>query len=315
MVAIVGPTASGKSDWAMGIARELGGEIVNADAFQFYRGMDIGTAKPTPADRAEIAHHCIDVLDIDQPATVAWFQSLARRCVLEIAERGHVPIVVGGSALYVRALCDELEIPPNDPAVRRRWQEFAAEYGAAPLHQELAHRDPAAAALIDPRNIRRVIRALEVVELTGSFTARLPPPRPWLPTRWLAPRWDRDALDVRIEHRTREMWRAGLLAEVAQLAARGLEAAPTASRALGYAQALDQLHGRCDEGQAVAATIGATRRLARRQERTFRADSRVTWLPGDGGAPVTEVRAFLSGDAPVVLGAEDGSEQGPGHSQ
>ena len=315
MIAVVGPTASGKSEWAMTLARSLGGELVNADAFQFYRGMDIGTAKPSMAERSEIPHHCVDILDVDQPATVAWFQQIARDAVTDIATRGKVPIIVGGSPLYVRAVCDHLDIPPNDPSVRRRIQQRADAEGGAALHRELARRDPAAAAAIDPRNTRRIVRALEVVELTGSFTARLPEPRAWRPTWWVAPRWDRADLDVRIAERSRRMWRDGLLEEVAELSRRGLAAAPTASRAVGYPQALAHLRGELGEEEAIGATIAATRRLARRQERTFRADPRVTWFTASADAPVTEAREFLSGDPAVVLSAQDGAEQGTGQPQ
>lgn len=315
MIAVVGPTASGKSEWAMTLARSLGGELVNADAFQLYRGMDIGTAKPSSAERAEVPHHCVDVLDVVQPATVAWFQQVARDAVTDIAARGRVPVVVGGSALYVRAVCDQLDIPPNDPSVRRRLQERADAEGPAALHRELARRDPAAAAAIDPRNARRVVRALEVVELTGSFTARLPEPRPWRPTWWVAPRWDRADLDVRIAERTRRMWRDGLLDEVAALDRRGLSEAPTASRAVGYRQALAQLRGELGEEEAIAATISATRRLARRQERTFRGDPRVNWFPGSGDVPVAAARGRRSAGPSVVLGAQDGAEHGTGQPQ
>ena len=315
MIAVVGPTASGKSEWAMALARSLGGDLVNADAFQLYRGMDIGTAKPSLAERSEVPHHCIDLLDIAQPATVAWFQRVARTAAVDIAARGRIPIIVGGSPLYVRAVCDHLDIPPSDPSVRRRLQDRADAEGAAAMHRELADRDPDAAAAIDPRNIRRVIRALEVVELTGSFTARLPQPRPWRPTWWVAPQWERAELDVRIAERTRRMWRAGLRDEVLELSRRGLVDAPTASRAVGYPQALAELRGECGEDEAISATVAATRRLARRQERTFRADPRVRWFPGAGGAPVGAAREFLSTDPAVVLRAEDGPEQRPGQPQ
>lgn len=299
MVAVVGPTASGKSEWAMDLACSLDGELVNADAFQLYRGMDIGTAKPSMVDRAEIPHHCIDLLDVSQPTTVAWFQEVAREAVRDISARGKVPVIVGGSALYVRAVCDHLDIPPSDPAVRRRLVERADAEGPAAMHRELARRDPAAAAAIDPRNTRRVVRALEVVELTGSFTARLPPPRHWRPTWWMAPRWERCDLDERIAHRTRRMWRDGLLDEVAELSRQGLAEAPTASRAVGYPQALAQLRGELGEEEAIEATITATRRLARRQERTFRSDPRVQWFPGADGVPVGAARLFLS-DGPLT---------------
>ncbi len=289
----MGPTAAGKTEWGLAVARRLGGEIVNADAFQFYRGMDIGTAKPSPAQRADVPHHLVDVLDPAEPATVAWFQDAARAAVGDIVSRGRVPVVVGGSSLYVRALCDELDIPPNDPEVRRGLQERAERLGGAALHDELQRRDPEAARHIDPRNVRRVVRALEVVELRGSFTARLPEPVAWMPTLWLAPHWDRADLDARIERRTHAMWEAGFPEEVARLAAGGLEHAPTAARAVGYPQALAQLRGELTQEDAIAATSAATRRLARRQERTFRADSRVHWLD-PAGDPAVPATAFLT---------------------
>ena len=280
VVAVVGPTAAGKSDVAMGLARYWDGEIVNADAFQFYRGMDIGTAKPSPDERAEIPHHCLDFLDIAEPASLAQFQQRARTAIEDIQRRGRVPIVVGGSALYLRATCDELDIPPSDPVVRARISAEAQRVGSTAMYERLRAADPAAAEHIDPRNLRRVVRALEVVELTGSFRSRLPEPRSWRPTLWLAPQWSRPELDERIAVRTQRMWAGGLLDEVAGLLARGLAAAPTAAKAVGYPQAMAHLAGDMTRDQAVADTMAATRKLARRQERTFRGDPRVVTLPG-----------------------------------
>lgn len=296
LVVVVGPTASGKSALAMRLAQRLHGEIVNGDAFAAYRGMDIGTAKPSDADRERVRHHCLDLWEISQPASVAAFQQEARRAVTQIVARGGLPLVVGGSPLYVRAVCDVLEIPPRDPAVRARLQQQADAEGAAAMHAMLAERDPEAAAVIDPRNVRRVVRALEVVELTGRFRARLPDPVAWRPALWLAPRRSRAELDERIAARVHGMWAHGFLEEVAGLLARGLAEAPTASRAVGYPQGVAQLRGEIDQTTAIERTIRATRQLARRQERTFRTDPRVTWLqPDDVAEAEAVVRAFLAG--------------------
>lgn len=281
VIAVVGPTAAGKSDLALHLAEVLGGEIVNADAFQFYRGMDIGTAKATAAQRARVTHHCLDFLDISETASVAAFQSLARDAMTATLAAGRVPIVVGGSALYLRAALDELQIPPRDEAVRARLTTEARERGGAALHDELRRRDPEAASHIDPRNVRRVVRALEVVELTGSFTARLPDPRPWRPTLWLMPKRSRPEVDDRISARTRSMWSGGFLDEVARLVGQGLPDAPTAAKAVGYGEAMAVLAGEFTKEQGMAATDSATRRLARRQDRTFRADKRVVAVDSD----------------------------------
>ncbi|MEI2715967.1 MAG: tRNA (adenosine(37)-N6)-dimethylallyltransferase MiaA [Candidatus Nanopelagicales bacterium] len=279
IVAVVGPTASGKSALALALAERFDGEVVNADAFQLYRGMDIGTAKPTSAEQARAPHHCLDVWDIAEPASVAEYQQLARTAISDIAARGRLPIVVGGSALYVRAVCDVLDIPPRDPEVRDRLQRLADEIGGVAMHERLVQVDPEAARHIDPRNTRRIVRALEVVELTGAFAARLPEPRPWRPTLWLAAQRTRPELDERITDRAAVMWRAGFAAEVAALTAKGLAAAPTASKAVGYQQGLAELGGTMSREEAIADTVRATRVLARRQERTFRSDERVAWLP------------------------------------
>lgn len=283
-MAVVGPTASGKSELALRLAERLDGEIVNADAFALYRGLDVGTAKPTGADRRVVPHHCLDLWDIAEPASVARYQREARAAVLVVGARGRPAFVVGGSPLYVRAACDHLDIPPRDPAVRARLTEQARTDGAAAMHALLAERDPEAAAAIDPRNVRRVVRALEVVTLTGRFTARLPAPQSWRPTLWLAVLRSRAELDRRIEARVRRMWAHGLPEETVELVRHGLADAPTASHAVGYAQAIAALRGDLDAETAIAETIRATRRLARRQERTFRADARVHWVPPDDDA-------------------------------
>ncbi len=300
MIAVVGPTAAGKSDLALILAQRFDGEVVNADAFQFYRGMDIGTAKPTPTERARVPHHCIDILDLDQAASVADFQATARAAVDAIVGRGRLPVIVGGSALYVRALCDRLDIPPRDPQVRARLTAEAEQMGSAAMFERLRLLDPAAAEHIDPRNHRRVIRALEVVELTGSFTSRLPDPQSWRPTLWLSPAWSRPDLDRRIQARTEQMWRDGLLAEVRGLMSRGLAVAPTARMAVGYPQAMAVVAGTATPDTAIRDTVAATRKLARRQERIFRSDPRIRSVPGDcaesaTGPAVEMVAGWLAG--------------------
>lgn len=284
-MAVVGATATGKSDLALVLAERLGGEIVNADASQLYRGMDIGTAKLPLAARRGIPHHQLDVLDIAEVASVAAYQRAARRDIDGILAQGRRPIVCGGSGLYVRAALDVLTIPPTDPAARARWEARLAEQGVQGLYGELARADPDAAAAIDPRNGRRIVRALEVIELTGApFSATMPRREYARPALQLGLRLPRAELDQRIAARAEAMWRGGLLAEVELLEARGLSATRTASRAVGYAQALAQLRGDLGEAEAIAQTAQATRRLARRQESWFGADPRVWWLPaGDPG--------------------------------
>lgn len=279
LVVLVGPTAAGKSALAVALARELDGEIVNADAHAMVRGLDIGTAKPTSAERALVPHHCVDLWDLRDTASVAEFQQLGRAAVDDILDRGGVPIVTGGSALYVRALADELDIPGTDPDVRARLTAEAEKLGAEAMAERLAELDPQAAAAIDPRNLRRVIRALEVVELDGRFSARMPEGRAWRPALWIGLDIDRQVLDERIEQRTERMWEQGLLAETEGLLAAGLADAPTAARAIGYAQATAVLRGDLSEAEARAEIVRLTRKLARRQQRNFRQDERIAWIP------------------------------------
>ncbi|HEY6794977.1 MAG TPA: tRNA (adenosine(37)-N6)-dimethylallyltransferase MiaA [Kineosporiaceae bacterium] len=282
IVAVVGPTATGKSQLAVELALALGGEVVNADASQLYRGMDIGTAKLAVADRRAVPHHQLDVLDIRAEASVAAYQRQARADLAAIRGRGARPVIAGGSGLYLRAALDRLQIPPTDPQVRAVWEERLVRVGAPALHARLAEVDPAAAAAILPGNGRRVVRALEVVELTGRpFNATLPDQEYLVPTVQLGLRADRAELDRRIADRVDRMWQEGLVAEVDALLQQGLREGRTASRALGYAQVLDLLDGRCSEAEARDDTIRATRRLARRQESWFRRDRRVVWLPSD----------------------------------
>jgi tRNA dimethylallyltransferase len=279
VVAVVGATATGKSDLGLDLAERLGGEIVNADASQLYRGMDIGTAKVPLAQRRGIPHHQLDVIDVTDEASVAAYQAAARADIHATQARGAHPIVVGGSGLYVRAALDVLDIPPTDPAVRARWEERARNLGVQPLFGLLAERDPVAASAIDPRNVRRIVRALEVIELTGRpFSASMPSRQLVQPALLLGLRAPRDQLDARIEARVARMWADGLLAEVRHLEQRGLRDGRTASRALGYAQALAQLDGAMTQELAQEETSRLTRRFARRQESWFGADDRVHWL-------------------------------------
>jgi tRNA dimethylallyltransferase len=290
VIAVVGPTAAGKSDLAVELARHLDGEVVNADSMQLYRGMDIGTAKLTPAERRGVPHHLLDVWEVTQPANVADYQLLARSTIEGIWSRGRVPVLVGGSGLYVRAVLDDLEFPGTDEAVRARLEAELAAAGSAALHARLRERDPVAAAAILPSNGRRVVRALEVIELSGGpFAATLPEHHYVYDAVQIGLAVPRPELDERITVRVERMWVAGLVDEVRTLEARGLRAGRTAARALGYAQVLRALAGECTQEQAKEQTIRATRRFARRQESWFRRDPRVRWLPYD--APDLPARA------------------------
>jgi tRNA dimethylallyltransferase len=279
VVAVVGPTATGKTALAVELARRLGGEVVNADSMQLYVGMDIGTAKPGTAERGGIPHHLLDIWHVRQAASVAEYRALARAEIDRLRTAGVVPLLVGGSGLYVRAVLDQLDFPGTDPAVRSRLEEELAAVGPATLHARLAERDPAAAAAVLPSNGRRIVRALEVLELTGGpFLATLPEPAPHYPA--VAVGIDRDPaeLDERVAARVDRMWSRGLVAEVEALAADGLREGPTASRALGYAQVLAALDGDLSLDEARERTISATRRFVRRQRSWFRRDGTITWF-------------------------------------
>ncbi|HUK70666.1 MAG TPA: tRNA (adenosine(37)-N6)-dimethylallyltransferase MiaA [Streptosporangiaceae bacterium] len=284
VIAVVGPTAAGKSRLSVTLAREVGGEVVNADSMQLYRGMDVGTAKLTPAERCGVPHHLLDTWDIRQTASVAEYQRMARGAIDGILARGRVPVLVGGSGLYVRAALDNLDFPPADPLVRERLEDELAERGAAALHDRLNRLDPSAAAAILPGNGRRIVRALEVIEVSGRpFTATLPRYESVYPAVQIGLLVPRERLDERIEARVAGMWRAGFVAEVRRLEAAGLREGRTASRALGYAQVLRFLSGEWSQQRARDETVKATRRFARRQESWFRRDPRVSWL--DPAAP------------------------------
>jgi tRNA dimethylallyltransferase len=283
VIAVVGATASGKSDLALELAVALGGEIVNADAMQLYRGMDIGTAKTPPADRRGVPHHQIDVLEVTEDASVATFQAEARADVAAIRSRGAIPVVVGGSGLYVRALLDDLVFPDTDPELRAELEARAEREGPGMLHDELARLDPDAAARIDRRNGRRVVRALEVVRLTGRPFAAAQPTvaTPVVLATQVAVDVPRAELGDRIAARARAMFAGGLIEETERLVADGLDEGTTARRAVGYAQARQVLAGTLDVEAAVEATVVATRQLARRQLTWFRRDDRIHWLtPG-----------------------------------
>jgi tRNA dimethylallyltransferase len=297
-VAIVGPTGTGKSALALEVAERLGGEIVNADAMQLYRGMDIGTAKLPPAERRGIPHHQLDVLDVTETATVGQYQRLATSDIEAISARGAVPVIVGGSMLYVQSLLDDWAFPATDPQVRARWEGKLADVGVAALHAELALVDADAAASILATDGRRIVRALEVVELTGQpFAASAPTiGEPRWGTVIIGLDWDTDLLDARLRLRTDAMFDDGLVDEVRTLHGRGLREGVTASRALGYAQVLAALgDGGSPESIAEARerTFIGTRRYVRRQRSWFRRDHRIHWLDGSDPGNVDAVLGFL----------------------
>jgi|SRR5712691_489007 len=282
VIAVVGPTAAGKTELSLRIAQSLGGEVVNGDSMQLYRGMDIGTAKLGVAERAGVPHHLLDVWDVSVPASVSEYQRLARSAIDGILARGRVPVLVGGSGLYIRAAIDNLEFPGTDPQLRAQLEGELASAGPAALHARLASVDPAAAAAILPGNGRRIVRALEVIEVSGRpFSATLPPHESVYPAAQIGLDLPRADLDRRIADRTGRMWKQGLVDEVRGLAEAGLRQGRTASRALGYAQVLRFLDGEWTEEEAVAATIRATQRFVRRQQSWFRRDPRIRWLAAD----------------------------------
>ncbi|MFG1999606.1 tRNA (adenosine(37)-N6)-dimethylallyltransferase MiaA [Spirillospora sp. NPDC048911] len=282
VIAVVGATAAGKSDLAVDLALRLGGEAVNADSMQFYRGMDIGTAKLTPGEMRGVPHHLLDLWEVTVTASVAEFQRLSAETIDEVHGRGAIPVLVGGSGLYVRAALDHLEFPGTDPAVRARLEDELAAVGSGVLHERLRERDPKAADAILPSNGRRIVRALEVIEITGRpFTATMPEHRYRYDAVQIGLAVPRPELDERIALRVARMWEAGLVDEVRKLEGEGLREGLTAGRALGYAQVLRFLAGEWTEEQAREETIRATKRFARRQESWFSRDPRVHWLPYD----------------------------------
>ena len=281
VIVICGATATGKSDIAIEVAQAIGAEIINADSMQLYRGMDIGTAKLPEGERGGIPHHLLDVLDVNQDSTVAWYQEQARSMITDIHARGKDAVIVGGTGLYIKAILDDLNFPDTDPEVRAKLEAEAEEFGSASLFTRLEELDPAAALAIDRANTRRIIRALEVIEITGQpFTANLP--------REDSSRYpdalqfglvmDREHLRERIDLRIDRMWEAGFVAEVDQLIEKGIRNGATAQRALGYAQLIAMRDGTMSEEEAKEDTKRASRQYARRQETWFSRDARITWV-------------------------------------
>jgi tRNA dimethylallyltransferase len=297
IVAVVGATASGKTGLSVDLAERLGGEVVNTDAMAVYRGMDIGTAKPTPAERRGVPHHLLDVLSVRQPLTVAEFQRDARAVIAEIRGRGSVPVLVGGSALYTRAILDRFEFPGTDAGVRARLEQELAAVGSAELHRRLADLDPEAAERILPENGRRVVRALEVIEITGRpFSASLPRLEYVDPaTVQVGVDIDRPTLDQRIERRVAQMFADGFVDEVAALLDAGLAEGRTAARAIGYPEVTAYLAGELSLEEARERTVIATRRFARRQDAWFRKDPRITWVRYDDPDRVDRALALVRG--------------------
>ena len=283
IVALVGATASGKTGLSLEVAERLGGEVVNTDAMQVYRGMDVGTAKLPATERRGIPHHLLDLLEVTEPATVALFQEWAREAIADIRGRGAVPVLVGGSALYTRAIVDRFEFPGTDESLRRELEVELERLGSTALHARLAGVDPDAAARIEPDNGRRVVRALEVVALTGRpFSASLPRLEYVDPlTVQVGVDIDRPTLDERIGRRVDEMFAGGLVEEVEALLARGLAEGRTANRAIGYREVIGHLAGDRTLAEAIEQTKTATRRFARRQDSWFRKDPRVVWVAHD----------------------------------
>ena len=293
LVAVVGATATGKSDLAVGLALALDGEVVNADSMQLYRGMDIGTAKLSVAERHGIPHHLLDIWDVTKTASVAEYQVLAKNVIDDIQARGKVPVLAGGSGLYVRAALGDLSFPGTDETIRARLEAELAAHGPAPLYERLTARDPDAAAAILPSNGRRIVRALEVIELSGRpFSATMPDYDQGRPAVQIGLHVDRPELDRRIEARVDRMWARGFEAEVRGLPR--LREGKTASRALGYRQMLGFLDGDLTLEQAREQTVRATRRFARRQESWFLRDPRVTWLSAGEGELTARALSLLS---------------------
>ncbi|MSO26229.1 MAG: tRNA (adenosine(37)-N6)-dimethylallyltransferase MiaA [Candidatus Nanopelagicaceae bacterium] len=286
LIIICGATATGKSDLAVAVAQQIKAEIINADSMQLYKGMDIGTAKLSLVERSGVAHHLIDVLDIKEEANVSWYQSIAREKIDELIGAGKKVVVVGGTGLYIKSILDDLNFPDTDPVIRQQITDEAEKVGNDVMHQKLAKLDPAAALAIPKENIRRIIRALEVIELTGKpFTANLPRQESskYPSAKQFGLVLDRENLDEKIDKRVEQMWAKGFAREVLQLMNQDLAQATTAKMALGYSQIMSYLNGECDEEFAKAETKRVTRAYARRQETWFSRDERIKWL-----APATK---------------------------
>ncbi len=287
LIIVCGATATGKSELAVSLAKEINAEVVNADSMQVYKGMDIGTAKLTDEERGGIAHHLIDVLDIKEEANVAWYQQIAREKIDQILSTGKSVVVVGGTGLYIKAILDDLNFPDTDPEVRQKITDQAEKLGNDVMHERLAKLDPAAALAIPKENIRRVIRALEVIELTGKpFTANLPrlESSKYPDAKQFGLVLDRGNLDEKIDKRVEDMWAKGFAREVSTLMTKGLEQSGTAKKALGYMQIMNYLNGESDEAFAKEETKRVTRAYARRQETWFSRDERIKWLAPESNA-------------------------------
>ena len=297
LVVIAGATATGKSDLAVELAKKIGGEIVNADSMQLYRGMDIGTAKLTQDERRGIPHHLLDLVDVSTDVNVAWYQEQARLVIDQLLAQGIPAIVVGGTGFYIKAILDDLNFPDTDPAVREKLTLEAEKIGGDALHKRLGILDPAAAAAIPRENVRRVIRALEVIEITGKpFTANLPRENStkYPDALQFGLTMDRELLDLRVDKRVEMMFEKGLVAEVEQLIGQGLLEGKTARAALGYAQVISMLAGDISLEQAISETKLATRQYIRRQETWFRRDQRISWLEADSNRLETIEKAILN---------------------
>jgi tRNA dimethylallyltransferase len=290
VLAIVGPTASGKTQIAIEVARRVNGEVISLDSMQAYQGMDIGTATPDAEERGDVPHHMFDVWPIGHALTIVEFRDAARAAIEDVWSRGRLPIAVGGSGLYVRAVLETLEPPGTDPDVRAVLEERLADEGSVALHAELRRIDPTAAETIAPTNGRRIVRALEVNSITGKpFNARLPSHEDRYVTTRVGIAIDRPSLDARIQERVDQMWRRGFVEEVRQLRDVGLAEAPTARAALGYGPVLAYLAGEMSEGEARDRTVADTRRFARRQQRWFAGDVRTYWVEFNDPSLVDEV--------------------------
>ncbi len=296
LIIICGPTATGKSDLALEVAEKFNGEVINADSMQLYRGMDIGTAKLTVEERRSIPHHLLDILTVDQDASVAQYQGLARAAVDEIRERGKSAIIVGGTGLYIKSIIDEMNFPETDPALRKRLEDEAELLGTAELYSRLRVLDPEAAAAIEPANTRRIIRALEVIEVTGEpYSANLPSDTSlrYPDALHFGLAMERANLAPRIEARVHRMFEQGLVDEVRNLIDQGLLEGTTAQRAIGYAQVISFINGEISLEQAIEETIIATRQYVRRQETWFKRDQRIQWI-GEGQPRLTTIAEQLN---------------------
>lgn len=284
LIIICGPTATGKSELALEVAEKFDGEIINADSMQLYKGMDIGTAKLTEIERGGIPHHLLDILKVSQDASVAAYQELARSAIEDIQARSKAAIVVGGTGLYIKSVIDEMNFPETDPELRTKLESEAELLGAAELYSRLRLLDPEAAAAIEPANTRRIIRALEVIEVTGKpYSANLPSDTSlrYPDALHIGLAMERTSLAPRIEARVHRMFEQGLVGEVERLIGEGLLEGATAQRAIGYAQVISLINGQMSKEQAIEETIVATRQYVRRQETWFKRDQRIQWI-GEG---------------------------------